>query len=237
MGPSWGSAVIAAFKQRDPPAGMARESCLALVLTVKGLVVCSPPAPKVVVQVVPPFGMVATKPAQLGPGATPTPREIVDLGIAPAGVQYMVKDQIPAEIVCAGRLVNEKTPTASLMLQAGDLAPAVGLIEPGVHPGAAPVPWRYRGLPAASTTDACIEPHPSTPRARTRAPTVTQPSLRLWRTARADALGGPDCGRGGLRPGGARGPSSHRRSRASRRRGLTASAESPLFGSRDHRHP
>ena len=147
--------------------------------------------------------MVATKPTQLGPGATPTLREIVDTGVGPAGVQYMVKDQIPAEIVCAGRLVNEKTPTASLMLQAGDLAPTVGLIEPGVHPGAVPVPWRYRGLPAASTTGAFIEAHPSTDKASTRVPAAAQPTLRLWRTARADAVGGPGGAPGGLRTGNA----------------------------------
>src|SRR2546427_6154984 len=58
--------------------------------------------------------------------------------------------------------------------------------------------------------------------------------LALWRTARADAVGGPDCARGGLRAGVARGPSSHRRSRSSRRRCLTGSVICPVLGVLNH---
>src|SRR4029077_2701306 len=98
-------------RQSEPPAGIERAGWLALVLTVKGIVVCAPKAPKVVVHVLPPPGIVATKPAQLAVADTPTLKVTCDRGIGPAGVQYIVNDQTPAATVCAGRPVKENTAT------------------------------------------------------------------------------------------------------------------------------
>jgi hypothetical protein len=89
--------VIVTLKQRDPPAGIETEAWLALVLTVKGLVVFAPVVPKVVIQVVPRFGIVVTTPAQLAVGETPAATVTVSLMLPDPSFQYMVKLQIPAE--------------------------------------------------------------------------------------------------------------------------------------------
>src|SRR5437879_5425780 len=58
-------------RHSDPPAGMTRGSWLALVLTVKGLVVLAPDDPNVVVHVLGGLGTVATNPTQLAVAETP----------------------------------------------------------------------------------------------------------------------------------------------------------------------
>jgi hypothetical protein len=86
-------------KQSDPPCGIEIEAWLALVLTVKGLVVCAPALPKVVVQVVPALGMLFPTPRQLAVGETPTATVTVSLTLPVPPLQYIVKLQVPAEIV------------------------------------------------------------------------------------------------------------------------------------------
>jgi hypothetical protein len=87
------------FKHIDPPAGIDNEAWLALVLTVKGLVVCAPVVPKVVVQVVPAFGIVFATPRQLAVLETPTATVTVSLMLPVPPLQYIVKVQVPAETV------------------------------------------------------------------------------------------------------------------------------------------
>jgi hypothetical protein len=91
-------------KHSDPPGGITSGSWLPLVvpplvLTVKGLVVWVPLGPKVVDHVVPAFGMVATKPAQLAVADTPalTVTELLTLPVPP--IQYIVKSQTPPATV------------------------------------------------------------------------------------------------------------------------------------------
>src|SRR6202171_471981 len=96
-------------RQSEPPGGMTRGSWLALVLTVNGLVVCTPAGPNVVVHVVPAFGIVATNPTQLAPTATPALTLTVVLAPATPPDQYIVNDHVPAATVCAGRFGKEPT--------------------------------------------------------------------------------------------------------------------------------
>jgi hypothetical protein len=93
---------------------MTNAPWLALVLTVTGLVVFAPLVPKVVVQVVPPFGIVATNPAQLAPATAPTLTITVSLVEPVPPVQLKVNDQTPALTVCDGRLVKPKTDVVPL---------------------------------------------------------------------------------------------------------------------------
>jgi hypothetical protein len=79
------------------------------VLTVNGLVVLAPLFPNVVVQVLPTFGMMARKPAQLPAATTPTLTATVSRVKPDPPVQYMVKDHTPALTVCAGRFVKPHT--------------------------------------------------------------------------------------------------------------------------------
>src|SRR5712692_10856577 len=97
------------WKQREPPAGITSAAWLALVWTVNGLVVLVPLFPNVVVQVVPPLGTVATKPAQLAPATTPALTVTVSRVLPVPPVQFIVNDQKPELIVCAGRFVKPKT--------------------------------------------------------------------------------------------------------------------------------
>src|ERR1700694_5571437 len=84
-------------RHSDWPAAITRAPWLALVLTESGLVVLGVPAPNVVVQVVPPFGMVAIKPAQ--PAAAVSALTLtLPVSVAPPA-QSIANDHTPALIV------------------------------------------------------------------------------------------------------------------------------------------
>src|ERR1700674_1414704 len=121
--------------------------------------------------------MMATNPAHDAPTATPALITTVLVAL-PFGAQYIVNDQMPAATGCAGRLLSDQTPTAPLRRHALALAPGVGSRDPGVQLGAAPVPWRYRGFPAALTTGACVDAMARLPNRATNTPTTSQPSTR-----------------------------------------------------------
>jgi hypothetical protein len=110
--------------------------------------------PKVVVHVLPPFGTVATKPAQLAVADTPAVTVTVSLVVPVPPVQYIVKDQTPALIVCSGKLENANTEVVPLAETEHGVAraPTAWSIVAGVQPGETPVPCRYRGFPADCTT-------------------------------------------------------------------------------------
>src|SRR5260370_33458193 len=88
---------------------MTRGNWLALVLTVTGLVRLAPDDPYVVDQVVPAFGMSATKTAQLDVGEMPALTVTVSMVLPLPPVQYIVKVHTPAATVWVGRLVKPHT--------------------------------------------------------------------------------------------------------------------------------
>src|SRR5258708_25983481 len=88
---------------------MTRGSWLALVLTVKGLVVLAPDDPYVVDHVVPGFGIAATNAAQLDVADIPALTVTVSMVLPFPPPQYKVKVQTPPATVCAGRLVKPQT--------------------------------------------------------------------------------------------------------------------------------
>ena len=116
------------------------------MLTVKGLAVFAPAAPKVVDHVVPAFGIVATNPAQLAVAETPAVIVTVSFVSGLPSFQYMVKAHIPAPTVCAGRLVNPQTlltPAAvDLMTQGVGRMPITWFIVLATHAGDVPLPCR-----------------------------------------------------------------------------------------------
>ena len=119
------------------------------MLTVNGLVVLAPDDPKVVDQVVPAFGMVATKPAQVAVAETPAVTVTVSLVAPEPPVQYIVKVQTPAVTVCAGRFVNPQVdvtpPEADWIAQAVAVVGRVPIAWSSVlatQPGAVPLPCR-----------------------------------------------------------------------------------------------
>ena len=97
-------------------------------------------------QVVPPFGIVATKPAQLAVAETPALTVTVSLVFPVPPVQYMVKDHTPAATVCAGRLVNPQVdvtpPAVDWMEQGVVCVPIVWSIVVATQAGDVPLPWR-----------------------------------------------------------------------------------------------
>jgi hypothetical protein len=93
-------------RQSEPFAGITSGSWLALVLTVTGLVVLAPVAPKVVDHVVPAFGIVATNATQLDVGEIPAVTVTVSLKLPVPPVQFIVKLHAPAATVCRGRFEN-----------------------------------------------------------------------------------------------------------------------------------
>lgn len=95
--------------QSDPPAGMTSEAWLALVLTVRGLVLFTVAEPYGAVQVEPPLGTCAAKPAQLAVAETPAAMVTVSFVVADPPVQTIVNVHRPAATVCAGRFVKAQT--------------------------------------------------------------------------------------------------------------------------------
>src|SRR6266851_5588908 len=167
--------------------------------------------------------MVARNPAQLAVSETPAATVTVSLVLPLPPVQYMVKGQTPAATVCRGRLVNPQVdvtpPAAVWMAQAVVCVPIVWSSVLATHAGEVPLPCRYSGLPAASTTGARDESHAS-PLNVTRSATMTaQPTHRprapaVWRFTIGDK------GRAAPLESWRRalGPRSQRRRRLSRRR-------------------
>src|SRR5260370_40149778 len=103
--------------------------------------------------------MVARNPTQVAVSETPALTVTVSLVLPLPPVQYIVKSQTPRATVCSGRLLNDQTvvtpPAVDWMLQtfaAGVLTPTAWSILVGAAHGAAPVPCRKSGLPAAGTT-------------------------------------------------------------------------------------
>jgi hypothetical protein len=139
-------------RQSDPLGGITNGFWLALVLTVNGLeVMIAGPVlpPNVVVHVVPPFGIVAVKPIQLGPATAPTRTVTVLTEFVDPPFQYISNIQMPALMVWDGKPVNDQMVVVPGLLDAwivhsvpAPLTPAAMLIEKGVAHGAAPLPCR-----------------------------------------------------------------------------------------------
>src|SRR5207245_10412874 len=177
-------------RHSDPPGGMTIGSWLALVVTVNGLVRLAPDEPYVSVHVLTPLGTVATNPVQLEVSEMPALSVTVSLVFPLPPVQYIVKLQVPAATVWAGRLVKPKTvatpPAEDWMLHGVAIDPAVWSSE-GVTQSAPPC--KYSGLPAACTVATRDEPQASAPNASSSPVATIQPiHLFGWR-ARACIFG------------------------------------------------
>src|SRR5262245_2980255 len=132
--------------------------------------------------------MVATNPAQLVVAEIPAVMLTLSLVEPVPPGQYIVKVHTPAATVCAGRPVHPQVvvipPDADWIWQAVPRIPTEESIEVAVHPGAAPVPWRYRGLPAARTVGAFVDAIASALMTSASTPIATQPTQRGRRAIR-----------------------------------------------------
>jgi hypothetical protein len=90
------------------------------------------------------LGIVAAKPAQLAPATAPTLTVTVSLVAPVPPAQYMVNDQTPALIVCAGRFVKPNTEVVPLAETEHAVArtPMTWSMVDGAQPGETPLPCK-----------------------------------------------------------------------------------------------